>query len=275
MPRHGSRLLLAGAAALLLAACGSTPKKSAHTTHHHATPQSASVSRPRPAAPTYTVKPGDTLYSIAFRNQIDFHDLANWNDIGRDYLIHVGQTLRLAPPGGSLPSVAGGAPDAVSATASSDLPASAPAPKGSSSTSRATPSPQPRPASAPLPPLNGNWQWPLNGPILQRFSADDDAKGIDIGGDEGQPVLAAAPGKVVYSGSALKGYGELVIIKHSEDYLSAYGYNRKRLVEEGQQVAAGQAVAEVGQGPQQKAELHFEIRYKGQPLDPLALLPGR
>jgi len=110
---------------------------------------------------------------------------------------------------------------------------------------------------------------------VQRFAPDDGAKGIDIAGQPGQIVVASAPGKVVYSGSALKGYGELIIIKHNEQYLSAYGYNRKRLAEEGQQVAAGQPIAELGLGPEQKPRLHFEIRDKGKPVDPTFLLPRR
>ena len=110
---------------------------------------------------------------------------------------------------------------------------------------------------------------------MERFDPDGGQKGIDISGSVGQIVVASAAGKVVYSGSALKGYGELVIVKHNETYLSAYGYNRKRLVEEGAQVAAGQPIAELGIGPEQKPVLHFEIRDKGRPIDPLPLLPPR
>ncbi|MDE0854195.1 MAG: peptidoglycan DD-metalloendopeptidase family protein, partial [Nevskia sp.] len=121
----------------------------------------------------------------------------------------------------------------------------------------------------------GRWEWPTRGKVARTFSADGSSKGIDISGDPGQIVVAAAGGKVVYSGSALKGYGELVIIKHDEQYLTAYGYNRRRLVEEGQEVLAGQPIAEVGLGPEQRALLHFEIRDRGKPVDPLPLLPRR
>ncbi len=103
----------------------------------------------------------------------------------------------------------------------------------------------------------------------------DGNKGIDIAGKLGQAVVAAGPGKVVYSGSALKGYGEMVILKHDEQYLSAYGFNQRRLVKEGDVVAAGQPIAELGIGPEQKPELHFEIRDRGRPVDPSTLLPAR
>ena len=119
------------------------------------------------------------------------------------------------------------------------------------------------------------WQWPATGPIYRGFSPEQGSKGLDIGGEVGQPVLAVAAGKVVYSGSALKGYGELVIVKHDETYLSAYGYNRRRLVTEGDVVQPGQTIAELGVGPEQKAELHFEIRENGKPVDPMRFLPAR
>jgi lipoprotein NlpD len=138
------------------------------------------------------------------------------------------------------------------------------------------PSPAPADSAGPNGPDfdAGRWEWPTRGKVVRGFSSDS-SKGIDISGDIGQIVVAAAAGKVVYSGSALKGYGELVIIKHDERYLSAYGYNRRRLVEEGQQVLAGQPIAELGEGPEQRPLLHFEIRDKGKPVDPLPLLPRR
>jgi len=109
--------------------------------------------------------------------------------------------------------------------------------------------------------------------VLERFGNGN--KGLDIAGQVGAPVVAAGPGKVVYSGAALKGYGELIIIKHDERYLSAYGYNRRRLVAEGELVTAGQRIAELGLGPEQKPLLHFEIREKGKPINPLGLLPPK
>jgi lipoprotein NlpD len=199
----------------------------------------------------YVVKAGDTVYSIAFRNQIDTRELAAWNDLGPDYLIRAGQVIRLTPP-----------------LARAETPASA--------AIQTTPLSRPHvaePEPEPPPLARNEWRWPTRGAVIKPFG--NGAKGVDIGGDLGQPVLAAAPGKVVYSGSALKGYGELIIIKHDEVHLSAYGYNRRRLVGEGVQVAAGQPIAELGLGPEQKPVLHFEVRSRGKPVDPLEFLPDR
>jgi len=202
----------------------------------------------------YRVAAGDTVYSIAFRNQVDFRDLAVWNDIGPDYLIKPGQVLRLTPP-----------PVRATSTASSSIQTHpterAPAP--------AVALPPQRNDPAPLAPHR--WMWPTQGEIVRSFGGA--AKGVDIAGQLGQAVKAAAPGKVVYSGSALKGYGELIIIKHDDLHLSAYGYNRRRLVSEGTQVAAGQPIAELGLGPEQKPVLHFEVRRRGKPVDPMEFLP--
>ncbi len=207
-----------------------------------------------PAEGYYVVKPGEALYSIAFRHQLDFRDLAVWNDIGPDYLIRPGQVLRLTPP----LIVADGAAAGSIQTRPIERR-----------------EPQAAPPDKPLqPPPGYTWQWPTAGSVAKAFG-DGSAKGMDIAGALGQPVLAAAPGKVVYSGSALKGYGELIIIKHDELYLSAYGYNRRRLVSEGAVVAAGQAIAELGLGPEQKPVLHFEVREKGKPVNPAKLLPER
>lgn len=281
------RLPLALALAALAAACSSA-EVSEHSSHRPI----AYAPPPRVAGPgEYTVQRGDTLYSIAFRNQVDFHDLADWNGIGRDYRIYPGRVLRLTPPGSPalpppVPAVAA-APAAVASAPPPSLRYQAPPPVPAHA-----PPPEMPPDSAPPPvyaaapavsaaPVGGpgfdagRWEWPTRGKVSRVFSADGSSKGIDIAGDPGQIVVAAAAGKVVYSGSALKGYGELVIIKHDEQYLSAYGYNRRRLVEEGQQVAAGQPIAELGVGPEQKPELHFEIRDRGRPVDPLPLLPRR
>lgn len=223
---------------------------------------------PKPSAPTfgetYVVSRGDTLYSIAFRNQIDFRDLAEWNGIGSDYRIYVGQVLRLTPPGASRNggSAAGPQIRRVPQGGGERPPAVATKP---------TPAPELPPALA----GSGEWEWPTRGNTVLRGYEAEGNKGLDLGGEVGQVIVAARPGKVVYSGSALKGYGELIIIKHDEDYLTAYGYSRKRLVSEGDIVAGGQPIAELGVGPEQRPLLHFEIRNKGRPIDPLLLLPKR
>lgn len=212
-----------------------------------------------PAEGHYVVKPGDTLYSIAFRHQLDFRDAAVWNDVGPDYLIRPGQVLRLTPPAI--------AQDTAGAIQTRPL-----APRETDSAPTRAPVRASEPVSQ-MPPVAG-WQWPTTGRVARSFG-DGSTKGMDITGALGQPVLAAASGKVVYSGSALKGYGELIIIKHDDLYLSAYGYNRRRLVNEGAMVVAGQPIAELGLGPEQKPILHFEVREKGKPVNPEKLLPAR
>ena len=265
-----------------------------------------SARRAHPAAPArtvagpgqYTVQRGDTLYSIAFRNQIDYHDLASWNGIGRDYAIYPGRVLRLTPPG-SLVLPEPSRP--VDTAGSSGRPQGSGGPQAPVVHNSAPPVPTvpPLPPNSATPPVvaraepasdasgaiaadidgpgfdAGRWEWPTRGKVVRGFTGDGSSKGIDIAGDTGQIVVASASGKVVYSGSALKGYGELVIIKHDEQYLTAYGYNRRRLVEEGQQVLAGEPIAELGLGPEQRPLLHFEIRDRGKPVDPTPLLPKR
>lgn len=195
----------------------------------------------------YRVQRGDTLYSIAFRNNLDFRELARWNGIGADYRISVNQLLRLTKPPSGTVIVAQPPP----ATASSvEIPA-------------------PMPAL----PLGFEWTWPTRGALVRGFAPAQGSKGLDITGDVGQPVFAAAPGRVVYSGNALKGYGELIIIKHDEVHLSAYGYNRKRHVVEGDVVTSGQPIGELGVGPESKPLLHFELRARGKPVDPSKYLP--
>ncbi|MBL6749275.1 MAG: peptidoglycan DD-metalloendopeptidase family protein [Nevskia sp.] len=289
--KPGWRLLATAALAALLAACGSSGVREHSPRRSHAAPAAERSA----GAGEYQVRRGDTLYSIAFRNQLDFHDLAAWNNIGRDYTIYPGRVLRLTPPGGeAMPpprqarvAAASTAPAVSTAPAISNAAAASAAPAAAAATAIATaPPPEERApadmATAPapampaavedMPPSDGHWTWPTRGSVVRRFGVDG-SKGLDLSGQSGQVVVAAAGGKVVYSGSALKGYGELIIVKHDETYLSAYGYNRRRLVEEGQQVQAGQPIAEMGLGPEQQPMLHFEIRDKGRPVDPMPLLP--
>ena len=183
----------------------------------------------RHGAETYVVRPDDTLYSIAWRNDLDYRELARLNHIGADYRIEVGQTLLLRSARG----------------------ASAPAP--------------PKPAPHP------KWLWPTDHASPPRSVPGG---GILLLGTLGQDVRAASDGRVVYTGSGLRGYGNLIIIKHSESLLSAYAHNRDVLVHEGQEVSAGQTIARMGEGPNQIAALYFDIRENGKPTDPLRYLKG-
>lgn len=237
---------------------------------------------PAVAADEYRVRPGDTVYSIAFRHALDVRDLARWNDIRGDYLIHPGQVLRLSPPSeqGPVAPENGDVATAPIPLPPPRLPPTALPPVGLPAPG--TPSlPSPTPTPAPVVAAEAGkatvsaqgWQWPTVGVVERSFSPAQGSKGLVLGGREGQPVVAAAPGRVVYSGNALKGYGELIIIKHNEVHLTAYGFNRARLVKEGDTVARGQPIAEMGQGPERKPMLHFEIRERGQPVNPMRFLP--
>lgn len=192
----------------------------------------------------HTVRAGETLYAIARRYGLPVDRLAAWNNLGDGTLIRVGQRLRLSAPSGKAPA--------------------------------AGPSPPPLPVIEAPP----RWHWPVNGPVLARFGESPaTASGIQLGGREGETIRAAAAGQVVYAGSGLAGYGELLIIKHSANWLTAYGYNQALLVREGDRVGAGQPIARMGNGPAaigapRSPALHFEIRRNGAPLDPLAALPA-
>jgi len=331
------------AAAVVLAGCDLTRSSvvvtrspgSTYTPTHAATPS------PAPPGGSYKVMKGDTLYSIAFRNKVDFRDLASWNGIAVPYTIWPGQDLRLSPPGHdtkaapshaaapvvaavpppSNPPPVAGAPHNVPPPAQPTQPAfqhvteaeaappSVPAPATTTNTpvvvagkpaESVVPVPTPvatpgapaapvaaapvenPPASTPIVASGASrnaggitWRWPADGSMLKKFSSGDAIPGIEIGGKAGDPVRAAADGVVVYSGNGLVGYGELVIIKHSDSFLSAYGHNRKRLVKEGEKVKAGQTVAEMGSSGATRDELQFQIRRDGNPVDPLQYLPSK
>ncbi len=214
------------------------------------------VSQPKYGA-TAVVQRGQSVYRIATENGLTALDLALWNDIPPPYIIHPGQRLRLYP-GGQRSVVAASAPPR---RAGSPVPRSA--------------APVNTPVVAPSASTLG-WRWPADGGVVETFAGGDPTRqGIDIAGKGGQPVRAAADGVVVYSGSGLVGYGELVIVKHNEQWLSAYGHNRARLVNEGQRVQAGQQIAEMGRSGASRDMLHFEIRYNGKPVDPQQYLPRR
>jgi lipoprotein NlpD len=206
------------------------------------------TSPPRPA--THVVQPGDTLYSIAWRHGLDYRDVASWNGIGRDYRIYPGQVLRLYP------SASGRAATAVR---------------------RPSPSVRaPAPVTTPTPPTaRFVWAWPTQGGAYAVTERPNGGQGLTINGRVGQGIHAAGPGRVVYTGSGLLGYGQLVIIKHDDVYLSAYGHTRSVAVREGEDVRAGQQIATMGEGPGQKPMLYFEIRVHGRPTAPLRFLPAR
>lgn len=207
----------------------------------------------------YTVRSGDTLYSIAWRYRIDYQDLLRWNDIDDPDSIRPGQRIRLAP---------------AASTADRSPATTTPAPRGGKVVVGGTTSP---PAPKPDDEDSGvEWRWPTAGNVVGSFSDGSVAgRGIDIAGEEGQPVQATAAGKVVYSGSGLQAYGQLIIIRHSNDFLSAYAHNRELLVREGKRVATGQQIARMGRNLDGDALLHFEIRHRGRPVDPLDYLPPR
>ncbi|MET0719194.1 MAG: peptidoglycan DD-metalloendopeptidase family protein [Pseudoxanthomonas sp.] len=243
------------AAVFLLAACSSTVVR--QTSPSSSYPAQRIVSKPKYGA-TVNVQRGDTLFGVAFRNEIDYRDLAAWNNIGSPYTIYPGQSLRLYPPAGRSSGNTRPTNTVVRPTPSAPKPA-------------VVAKPAPQPASSGF-----NWRWPAEGVVIGRFTSGDATKqGVDIAGANGQAVRAASDGVVVYSGGGLVGYGELIIIKHSESWLSAYGHNRKRLVNEGQNVKAGQQIAEMGRSGAARDMLHFEIRYNGKPVDPLLYLPKR
>ncbi|MFT3762618.1 MAG: peptidoglycan DD-metalloendopeptidase family protein [Pseudoxanthomonas sp.] len=226
----------------------------------------AVVSQPKYGATTQVQK-GQTLYRIAVNNGISPMDLALWNNIPPPYTIYPGQSLRLYPPGSSSGKVA-------SVTAPAGKPATTPTRPPTTSTPAAS-APTPAPPAAPAR-SNFNWRWPTEGQVIGTFANGDATRqGIDIAGSGGQAVRAAADGTVVYSGAGLVGYGELIIVKHDEQWLSAYGHNRKRLVNEGQIVKAGQQIAEMGRSGAARDMLHFEIRYNGKPVDPQDYLPRK
>lgn len=231
-------------------------------------------SRPAMVSPATTavVQRGDTLYGIAFRHGLDYRDVASWNRIGAPYTIYPGQVLRLRAPTRTAQRPA--APPRQQPAPSRPV-TTMPAPARPVVKPVQAPPSQPTPPPSPVPTVApGRWQWPTQGQIIGRYVSGDPTKqGIDIAGTAGQPVVAAADGVVVYSGTGLVGYGEVIIVKHSDEWLSAYGHNRRRLVAEGEAVKAGQRIAELGRSGTSRDMLHFEARRNGKPVDPLSLLP--
>lgn len=307
-------LLPALASALLLAACAS---------QHPAPVEDRSIPSASRSAPTvaearpgyYTVKKGDTLYSIALDNGQNYRDIAAWNNLDNPNLIKVGQSLRVAAPeegsvvtkpvrmndgedvrpvvappaaakptsidslkrepkGGTLAyseaawAAAQGAPAAPAATVAT-APSATPA---VAAASVAAPAAKPETEAKPASDEITDWTWPTSGKVGTPF-AEGSSKGIDIPAKAGQPVVAASGGTVTLVSNALRGYGNLVVIKHNQNLLSVYAHNSKVLVSEGQAVSKGQKIAEVGNSDTDSPKLHFEIRRMGKPVDPLKFLP--
>jgi lipoprotein NlpD len=290
----------------LLSAC-STPTRQAPVIDRPA--PSASNNRPRPQHPlppppapeeskadakgTYTVRRGDTLLRIALDNGQNYRDLVAWNNLSDPDDIKVGQVLRVTPPERERNS-------ATIVTSPVTLPGAdkpAPAPKKTlprgdkkpyteSNLAETQKEEAVKPAAAPAGALAAgstvtasddeklSWMWPSDGRIIATFDEGKN-KGIDIAGRLGQQVMAAGSGKVMYAGSGIRGYGNLVIVKHSNSLLSAYAHNRAIVVKEGQNVTKGQVIAEMGDSDADTVKLHFEIRQQGKPVDPSKFLPSR
>jgi lipoprotein NlpD len=237
----------------------------------------------------YTIKPGDTLIRVGLETGQNARDIARWNNIENPNSLEVGQVIRVAPPG---VDPAATAPRGVNSTRVEARPLDA-KPAAPAATGGAVPPALPSPpavgalppvAAATPPPSNPpaardpddevNWAWPAAGVVVGNFD-EAKSKGLTIGGKAGDPVLAAADGRVVYAGSGLRGYGNLVIVKHNNTYLTAYAHNQALLVKEDQVVRRGQKIAEMGSSDAERVQLHFEIRRQGRPIDPARLLPSR
>nr|WP_082708731.1 peptidoglycan DD-metalloendopeptidase family protein [Marinobacterium profundum] len=249
-----------------------------------------SNSRPLPESGSYRVRKGDTLYSIAWRYSLDYRELARLNNIDSRYRIYPGQALRLqfgqpavtktSPVRASLPLVVtplNGRVDGSDSAGSVAVQANANGGNNApvQENPRAPAAPVPAPAKPQVVPTQTlSWRWPAEGPLLNGFSSTA-TKGINIAGKAGDPVIAAGPGRVVYAGDGLRGYGILVIINHNQEFLSAYAHNSRVFVKENDMVNGGDKIAEVGSSGAARDMLHFEIRRDGQPVDPLRYLPKR
>ncbi len=267
---------LAMTLAVVLAACSYHPP--APIEEHSST----IVKRQLTSDGTYYVRKGDTLYAIAFSYGLDFRDVAGWNSISSPYTIYPGQELRLVPQrgkdtGSRSPGVQTKAVKTPSSSTTKAVSKPAPANTATvkpSAGNKANTDSKPAQVSSGTDPKS--WLWPTRGRVLRAYVAGNPARnGLDIAGKEGQAVKATAGGQVVYSGNGLIGYGELIIIKHSDKMLSAYAHNKVRLVNESDRVTAGQKIAEMGRNSGNEQVLHFEIRVHGKPVNPLTYLPKK
>ena len=223
----------------------------------------------------FTVRPGDTLIRIGLETGQNWRDLQAWNQLTNPNLIEVGQVLRVVPPGVD-PSQPAAAPVTSGSAAARPL-TPAPLPPVAGTAPAAAPAPAPAPAAAPSTAPSADdigFVWPVAGAVVENFDEVKN-KGLDIAGKLGDPVLAAADGRVVYAGAGLRGYGNLIILKHNNTYLTAYAHNQNLLVREDQAVKQGQKIAEMGSSDADRVKLHFEVRRQGKPVDPMGYLPRR
>jgi lipoprotein NlpD len=279
---------------LLLLACAPTVKRPAPIEERSSVSRSATsatisgagtaaVTTPATDPATYVVQRGDTLAKIGFDHGVSWRDIARWNQIENPNVIEVGQVLRISGPAetaGNRPITSRPLPAQAASSKPSVAPAqttpAAPAAGGASAAVTATPAPATgTPAPAGLPPDDAPaFAWPASGTVLSGFDESRN-KGLDLNGKAGDAVYAAADGRVVYAGSGLRGYGNLIIVKHNNTYLTAYAHNQTLLVKEDQDVQRGQKIAEMGNTDADQVKLHFEIRRQGKPVDPARLLPPR
>jgi len=224
----------------------------------------------------YTVKPGDTLFRIALDNGQNWRDIQTWNNLANANALEVGQVLRVLPPA-TTTAAAPPAPAAPAGPSTSPVTSSGVVARPLTESSAPAPIPAAPPA-APTPPSAGpdelTFIWPAQGAVITPFDEANN-KGVSIAGKIGDPVVAAADGRVVYAGAGLRGYGNLIILKHNNTYLTAYAHNQALLVREDQAVRQGQKIAEMGSSDTDRVKLHFEVRRLGKPVDPLGHLPKR
>jgi lipoprotein NlpD len=247
---------------------------------------SSSTARPAEAVPMpgaenagkpgyYTVKAGDTLFRIALDSGQNWRDIQTWNNLTNPNALEVGQVLRVQPPGATTTATAPSGPTTspVTSPGVAARPLTETAPPAASNSPTAAPAPAPAPS-----PAGGadeiSFIWPAQGSVITPFDEANN-KGVSIAGKIGDPVVAAADGRVVYAGAGLRGYGNLIILKHNNTYLTAYAHNQALLVREDQAVRQGQKIAEMGSSDTDRVKLHFEVRRLGKPVDPMGHLPKR
>lgn len=255
----------------VLAACSSSPRQPAPVEDRMGARQAPGEVKVLPGAenagkPGYhTVQKGDTLTRIGLDNGQAWRDLARWNGLSNPDVIEVGQVLRVAPPG-AVVETSGVVVRPVASSAASSANGTASATK--------SPAAAPNAATTAAPAEDFSFAWPANGQVVAGFDEVKN-KGLDIAGNAGDPVLAAADGQVVYAGAGLRGYGNLIIVKHNNTYLTAYAHNQKLLVKEDQKVRRGDRIAEMGSSDADRVKLHFEVRRQGKPVDPSRFLAAR